>query len=164
MESRYHYYRSRKIILEKILKLDGFCCILNHLEYDLIIENFYNTYNELDVKPIDEKLTLQQMENNIPNSLNFIRHVFGEHYEFGLDYIKILYEKPTQTLPILCLISKERATGKSSFIKWMKSIFGLNMTYIKGDAFNSQFNSDWASMVLVAMMKCFSIEKRLQSV
>lgn len=150
-----------KSFLEKILKLDGFCCIPNHLEYDLIIENFYNTYNELDVKPIDEKLTLQQLENNIPNSLNFIRHVFGEHYEFGLDYIKILYEKPTQTLPILCLISKERATGKSSFIKWMKSIFGLNMTYIKGDAFNSQFNSDWASMVLVAIDEVFFDRKEI---
>ncbi|BCY29415.1 DUF5906 domain-containing protein [Flavobacterium okayamense] len=150
-----------KSFLEKILKLDGFCCIPNHLEYNLIIENFYNTYNELDVKPIDEKLTLQQLENNIPNSLNFIRHVFGEHYEFGLDYIKILYEKPTQTLPILCLISKERATGKSSFIKWMKSIFSLNMTYIKGDAFSSQFNSDWASMVLVAIDEVFFDRKEI---
>lgn len=150
-----------KTFVEKILKLDGFCCIPNHLDYNLIIENFYNTYNELDAKPIDENLTLKQLENNIPNSLKFIKHVFGEHFEYGLDYIKILYELPTQILPILCLISKERGTGKSSFIKWMKSIFGLNMTYIKGDAFNSQFNSDWASMVIVAIDEVFFDRKEI---
>lgn len=150
-----------KTFVEKILKLDGFCCIPNHLDYNLIIENFYNTYNELDIKPIEENLSLHQLENNIPNSLKFVKHVFGEHFEYGLDYIKILYERPTQILPILCLISKERGTGKSSFIKWMKSIFGLNMTYIKGDAFNSQFNSDWASMVLVAIDEVFFDRKEI---
>lgn len=150
-----------KTFVEKILKLDGFCCIPNHLDYNLIIENFYNTYNELDIKPINENLSLLQLENNIPYSLKFVKHVFGEQYEFGLDYIKILYERPTQVLPILCLISKERGTGKSSFIKWMKSIFGLNMTYIKGDAFNSQFNSDWASMVLVAIDEVFFDRKEI---
>lgn len=150
-----------KTFVEKILKLDGFCCIPNHLDYNLIIDNFYNTYNELDIKPIKESLSLQQIENNIPNSLKFVKHIFGEHFEYGLDYIKILYERPTQILPILCLISKERGTGKSSFIKWMKSIFGLNMTYIKGDAFNSQFNSDWASMVIVAIDEVFFDRKEI---
>lgn len=150
-----------KTFVEKILKLDGFCCIPNHLDYNLIIENFYNTYNELDIKPIEENLSFHQLENNIPNSLKFVKHVFGEHFEYGLDYIKILYERPTQILPILCLISKERGTGKSSFIKWMKSIFGLNMTYIKGDAFNSQFNSDWASMVIVAIDEVFFDRKEI---
>lgn len=150
-----------KTFVEKILKLDGFCCIPNHLDYNLIIDNFYNTYNELDIKPIKENLSLQQIENNIPNSLKFVKHIFGEHFEYGLDYIKILYERPTQILPILCLISKERGTGKSSFIKWMKSIFGLNMTYIKGDAFNSQFNSDWASMVIVAIDEVFFDRKEI---
>lgn len=72
-----------------------------------------------------------------------------------MDYIKILLEKPTQMLPILCLVSKERATGKSTFIKWLKAIFGLNMTYIKGDSFSSQFNSDWTSMLVVAIDEVF---------
>jgi uridine kinase len=54
---------------------------------------------------------------------------------------------------------KERATGKSTFIKWLKSIFGLNMTYIKGDSFNSQFNSDWTSMLIVAIDEVF-LKKR----
>lgn len=150
-----------KSFVESILKLDGFCCIPNHQNYNLIIENFYNTYNELSINPIDENLSLHQLENNIQNSLKFVKHIFGEHFEFGLDYLKLIYERPTQILPILCLISKERGTGKSSFIKWMKFIFGLNMTYIKGDAFNSQFNSDWASMVLVAIDEVFFDRKEI---
>lgn len=150
-----------KNFLENILKLDGFCCIPDHLNYQLIVDNFYNTYNELSTSPIKEALTLEQLENNIPNTLNFVQHIFGDQKEFGLDYLKLLFEKPTQTLPILCLVSKERATGKSSFIKWLKAIFGLNMTYIKGDSFNSQFNSDWASMLLVAIDEVFFDKKEI---
>lgn len=150
-----------KSFLGNILKLDGFCCIPDHLNYQLIVDNFYNTYNELSASPINEALTLEQLENNIPNTLNFVQHIFGDQKEFGLDYLKLLFEKPTQTLPILCLVSKERATGKSSFIKWLKAIFGLNMTYIKGDSFNSQFNSDWASMLLVAIDEVFFDKKEI---
>lgn len=90
-----------------------------------------------------------------------MEHIFGEQLELGFDYIKILLEKPTQMLPILCLVSKERSTGKSTFIKWLKSIFGLNMTYIKGDSLSSQFNADWASMLIVAIDEVFFDKKEI---
>src|SRR5690554_2154806 len=150
-----------KNFLGNILKLDGFCCIPDHINYQLIVDNFYNTYNELSVSPINEALTLEQLENNIPNTLNFVQHIFGDQKEFGLDYLKLLFERPTQTLPILCLVSKERSTGKSTFIKWLKSIFGLNMTYIKGDSFSSQFNSDWTSMLIIAIDEVFFDKKEI---
>ena len=108
-------------------------------------------YNEIPYQPIEESLNSYALKEKIQFSLNFMEHIFGEQLELGLDYIKILLEKPTQMLPILCLVSKERSTGKSTFIKWLISIFVLNMTYIKGDSFNSQFNSDWASMLIVAI-------------
>ncbi|MDO5638084.1 MAG: DUF5906 domain-containing protein [Myroides sp.] len=150
-----------KSFLNNVLKLDGFCCIPNHFGYKQIVGDFYNTYNELPIKPIEKKFSLEELERLIPNSLQFIHHIFGEQTELGLDYIKLLYEKPTQTLPILCLVSKERSTGKSSFIKWMKAIFGMNMTYIKGDSFGSQFNSDWASMLIVAIDEVFFDKKEI---
>ena len=90
-----------------------------------------------------------------------MEHIFAEQLEFGLDFIKILLQYPTQILPILCLVSKERSTGKSTFIKWLKSIFGLNMTYIKGDSFSSQFNSDWTSMLIVAIDEVFFDKKEI---
>ena len=101
------------------------------------------------------------VKENIPFSINFMSHIFGEQLEFGLDYIKILLLYPTQILPILCLVSKERSTRKTTFIKWMKEVFGLNMTYIKGDSFGSQFNSDWASMLLVAIDEVFFDKKEI---
>jgi len=150
-----------KSFLNNVLKLDGFCCIPNHFGYEQIVDDFYNTYNELPVKPIDKEFSIEELEKLIPHSLHFINHIFGEQTALGLDYIKLLYEKPTQTLPILCLVSKERSTGKSSFIKWMKAIFGMNMTYIKGDSFGSQFNSDWASMLIVAIDEVFFDKKEI---
>ncbi len=150
-----------KSFLNNVLKLDGFCCIPNHFGYEQIVDDFYNTYNELPVQPIDNEFSLEELEKLIPHSLQFVKHIFGEQIELGLDYIKLLYEKPTQTLPILCLVSKERSTGKSSFIKWMKAIFGMNMTYIKGDSFGSQFNSDWASMLIVAIDEVFFDKKEI---
>lgn len=150
-----------KSFLNNVLKLDGFCCIPNHFGYEQIVGDFYNMYNELPVKPINKEFSLEELEKLIPNSLHFMNHIFGEQTTLGLDYIKLLYEKPTQTLPILCLVSKERSTGKSSFIKWMKAIFGMNMTYIKGDSFGSQFNSDWASMLIVAIDEVFFDKKEI---
>ena len=150
-----------KAYLNQIPKLDGFCCIPNHFNYKKIVQGFYNTYHELQNKPIEEDYSLEELKKLIPHSLKFINHIFGSQSEYGLDYIKLLYEKPTQKLPILCLVSKERSTGKSSFIKWMKSIFELNMTYIKGDSFGSQFNADWASMLIVAIDEVFFDKKEI---
>lgn len=150
-----------KTYVSSIPKYDGFCCIPSHLEYRKIIETFYNMYNEIPHQPAEVNLSTDALKEKIPFSLQFMQHIFGEQLELGLDYIKILLEKPTQMLPILCLVSKERSTGKSTFIKWLKSIFGLNMTYIKGDSFSSQFNSDWTSMLIVAIDEVFFDKKEI---
>jgi len=147
-----------KMYVSSVPKFDGFCCIPEHLNYKQIVQGFYNIYNEIPFHPSSEK---ENLKNNIPFSLNFVAHIFGEQLEMGLDYLKILLQFPTQILPILCLVSKERATGKSTFIKWLREIFGLNMTYIKGDSFGSQFNSDWAAMLLVAIDEVFFDKKEI---
>jgi len=68
-----------------------------------------------------------------------------------LDYISILWKKPKHILPILSLVSKERNTGKTTFLNWLKLIFGGNMTLNKNEDFRSQFNSDWASKLIIAI-------------
>ena len=146
-----------KKIIYDIPKYDGFCCIPNHLNYQKTVENFYNTYNEIPYQPSVSKVSVDE----IPFSISFLQHIFGNQVDLGLDYLKILLENPTQILPILCLVSKERATGKTTFLKWMKEIFGRNMTYIKGVSFNSQFNSDWASMLLIAIDEVFFDRKEI---
>ena len=156
---------SREIIVQDhgkkyiydVPKYDGFCCIPNHLVYKKTIGNFYNMYKEIPIQPSISKVSIEE----IPYSISFLHHIFRKQIDLGLDYLKILLEKPIQVLPILCLVSKERATGKTTFLKWLKEIFGLNMTYIKGDSFNSQFNSDWASMLLIAIDEVFFDRKEI---
>ena len=146
-----------KKIIYDIPKYDGFCCIPNHLKYQKTIENFYNIYNEIPHQPSISRVSVDE----IPFSISFLQHIFGNQVDLGLDYLKILLENPTQILPILCLVSKERATGKTTFLKWLKEIFGRNMTYIKGDSFNSQFNFDWASMLIIAIDEVFFDRKEI---
>ena len=43
-----------KNYLSQIPKYDGFCCIPSHLNYEKIIEGFYNMYNEIPHQPIEE--------------------------------------------------------------------------------------------------------------
>ncbi len=148
-----------KDFLSTIPKLDDFICFPDNINYKRIIGNFYNTYNELPFKPNECLIEIDSPK--IQKSIQFIKHIFGTQYLLGIDYIKILLELPTQYLPILCLVSKERATGKTTMIKWLKSIFGLNMTYIKGDSFGSQFNADWTSKLIVAIDEVFFDKKEI---
>ena len=134
-----------------IPKYIGFTCIPSHLNYQKEINDFYKSYHELDYAPVKSYVSKKEIEY----SLNFINHIFKEHFDLGLDYLKLLYEKPTQTLPILCLVSKQRSTGKTTFFKWLREIFSFNMTYIKSDAFKSQFNADYQGKLLVAVDEVF---------
>ncbi|KKO06137.1 hypothetical protein LCGC14_0071500 [marine sediment metagenome] len=131
-----------KDYLSKVPKYDGFTCIPSHIDFKQEYKGFYNTYSPLPTIPKEGECT---------TSLDFVKHIFGKHYELGLDYLQLLYTKPVQVLPILCLVSKERSTGKSTFLKWMKALFDNNMTYLTNDSFSSQFNADWANKLLICI-------------
>ena len=131
-----------KSYLSKISKYDGFTCIPNHIDFKQEYKDFYNIYSPLSKKP---------KEGSIDTTLNFVKHIFGKQNELGLDYLQLLYVRPIQVLPILCLVSKERSTGKSTFLKWLKEIFDNNLTYLTNDSFSSQFNSDWANKLLICI-------------
>ena len=128
--------------LSKIPKYDGFTCMPSHVNFQQEYLGFYNIYSPLGKSP---------KAGSISKSLAFVKHIFGKHYELGLDYLQLLYLKPIQVLPILCLVSKERSTGKSTFLKWLKEIFDNNLTYLTNDSFSSQFNADWANKLLICI-------------
>ncbi len=128
--------------LAEIPKYDGFVCIPSHINYKREYQNYYNTYHPLNCTP---------KKGYFNNTLAFLSHLFGKQLEYGLDYLQLLYIRPAQILPILCLISKERATGKSTFLKWLNLVFERNMTYITNQNFSSQFNSDWANKLLICV-------------
>lgn len=131
-----------KDYIQTIPKYDGFCLIPSHTDYKYEIEGFYNRY---------EHLEHTFKEGDFPITKKYLKHIFGEQYELGIDYITILWHMPTQVLPILCLVSKERNTGKTTFLDWLKLIFQNNMTLNKNEDFRSKFNSDWASKLIIAV-------------
>ena len=132
--------------LEKITKYDGKICFPNHFEFSKEVHGFYNTYSPLSHTP---------KRGDVKNTLMFFKHIFGLQYELGLDYFKLLYEIPTQILPVLCLVSKERNTGKTSFLKYFKEVFGHNMTYLDSHSLNSNFNLDWGNKLLLGLDEAF---------
>ena len=138
-------------MLGKINKYDGFCVIPAHFEnYSQVIGNFYNKYELLPIKPKPGSCDLL---------LEFIRHIFQEHYEYGLDYMQLLILQPVIKLPVLCLCSSERNTGKSTYLMLLKHIFAGNMAINTNEDFRSNFNSEWAPKSIVAVDETFLDKK-----
>ena len=129
--------------LKVIKKYETFCTFPSHINYQREINNFYNKYEPLSYC-VSEK-------GDWENIKLFLQHLFGKQYELGLDYLTILWKHPSQILPILCLVSVERNTGKSTFLNLLKLIFEGNMTINKNEDFRSRFNSDWAGKLIVAV-------------
>jgi len=126
--------------LPEIEKYDGFCIIPNHINYKNVHGTYLNQYEPINYEPC---------VGDFINITMFMEHIFEEHIELGYDYLQILYTQPTQMLPILLLVSSERGTGKTTFLRFLKMIFGKNATFNTNDDFKSQFNADWANRLLV---------------
>jgi len=140
-----------KKIIEHIPKYKAFCVKPDHTNYQEVIDNCFNAYKPFEHEPSGDK--------DCPVTLKFLKHIFGEQYELGLDYIQILYQRPTEKLPILSLVSKENKTGKSTFNDFLKAIFTGNMAIIGNDQLENKFNASWADKLIVACEESF-IEKK----
>jgi len=131
-----------KDFISRIEKYDGFCSVPDHIDYKRSIGTFLNQY---------EPILYQPVPGDCPLTLDFLRHIFGEQLEMGLDYLQLLYLKPLTKLPIILLVSVERNTGKTTFLNFLKVIFAGNMTFNTNEDFHSQFNSDWANKLIVGV-------------
>lgn len=137
--------------INKIPKLDGFCVYPDHINYRKIVNGtFYNKYLPLKVRP---------KSGNCDTIIEFIKHIFGEQFELGLDYIQILYVHPKEKLPILALVSIERETGKSTFLYFLKLIFDSNMSILNNEDLRSSFNSEWVFKIVLAIDETFLDKK-----
>ena len=125
-----------------IKKYDGFCTVPSHTDYHKEIDGFYNLY---------EPITHVPVEGEFPDIIKLMRHIFGEQFELGLDYMQLLYRQPTQKPPILLLVSEERNTGKTTFLNFLKAVFQDNTTFNTNEDFRSQFNADWAGKLLIVV-------------
>ncbi|MBV3581415.1 helicase [Phocaeicola dorei] len=131
-----------KDYIGSVPKYDGFCTVPEHIGYRPVVGKFLNLYEPIDHRP---------KEGDFSHIQSLIRHIFGEQYELGMDYLQLLYQQPIQKLPILLLVSEERNTGKSTFLNFLKALFQNNVTFNTNEDFRSQFNSDWAGKLLIVV-------------
>ena len=144
-----------KDVLGKLMRYEGFVNMPSHDNYQKIIGSFYNMYNPIPHQPSAEDLR----KIGWKTIRSTMEHIFGKdnlgrglrpgdagydpdsQYELGMDYVQLLYQQPTQNLPILCLVSTERGTGKTSFLDLMHVMFGDNAVIVGNDQVTSKFNT-----------------------
>lgn len=131
-----------KAILDSIPKFDGFDIVPNNMEHYPVVGNCYNLYSEFPHTPKAGTWRWTEV---------LLRHIFGEQYNLGIRYMQILYCHPAHIMPILVLVSKERQTGKTTFVNWLNAIFGQNMVNIMPEDLVSGFNSSYASANIIAV-------------
>lgn len=149
--------------LGQILKYDGFANIPENDpdRYMRIIKAgkddvesvLYNIYSPISHRPAEgEWKTINRL----------IHHIFDYKncqgvpmYEMALDYLQLIYMNPGQHLPILCLVSQEQATGKTTFLQLLKAIFNENMRILDSKRLSGNFNSHWAGKLIVATDEAF---------
>lgn len=133
-----------KDIFDKIPKFDKFIMQPDNKNYKPIIDNCYNLYKPFPHRPADEPGEWKWTKI-------LLEHIFGDQYEIGIRYVQSLYQHPKKALPILALVSKERSTGKTTFLNWLNMIFGENMVVIAPEDITGSFNSSYAFSNIIAV-------------
>lgn len=162
-----------------IQRLEAFCNVPDHAHWQEIEKSCLNTYSRFEHEP-DEHAEPPEA------TLRFLAHIFGKgkvtaphpklkdgpnntgnpiimevkELDLGLDYLQLLYQRPTQMLPILCLVSKQNNTGKSTFFKYLKAILTGNACFIGAKDFESDFNAHYASKKVIIIDEAL-VEKQI---
>lgn len=122
---------------------DGFCNEPSYLDYRPVVNNEYNIFN---------RPTVDTKEGNWKTIEKLLRHIFDDQYEMGLDYLQLILTRPKQRLPILCVVSNEQGTGKSTFFNMLQAISGSgNSIIIDSSEFENRFNSHYATKHIIML-------------
>ncbi len=136
----------------------GFCNIPNHFDYSFEIETvsgkFYNKYFPFEHTPMAGKCDV---------IIDFVKHIFGDQWEMGLDYMQLLLLKPMQKLPVIILYSPENNTGKSKFGELLAQIFKNNTVFINNDDLKSEFGLERFVDKLVAVCEETLLQRKADS-
>ena len=140
-----------KGILKHINKYDDFTLVASHINYQQVINGFYNQYHEVTHKPT---------QGDCVNIFHILTHIFGEsHIDFILDYLQILYTNPNQCLPIILIESSEKNTGKTTVSNLFYWIFQYNAIKLGNSDLQSEFGGYWLQRVLIIVDET-SLEKQ----
>lgn len=156
-------FKKSKLFLDSIEKYDSFTNIPENdpdkykrtiiVGRDGMVSKLYNRYSKVPHTP--EEGSWQTINKLLHHIFNYTNLKGESLYEFGLDYLQLLYTQPLKHLPILCLVSKERGTGKSTFLDLLKSIFADNMRILDSSRLMSPYNGHWAGKLVVAVDESF---------
>lgn len=156
------FYNSKEFI-KMIEKCDAFTNIPENdpekyrqiivSEKDGITSRLYNRYSP--VTHVPEEGSWRTINKLLHHIFDY-KNLAGESlYDFALDYIQLLYTQPIKHLPILCLVSKERGTGKTTFLNLLRAIFVENMRILDSERLMSKFNGSWAGKLIVSVDESF---------
>ena len=70
-----------KDYLATVPKYDGFCTVPDHVDYRPVVDKFLNLYEPIGHRP---------QQGEFPCIRSLVRHIFGEQYELGMDYLQLL--------------------------------------------------------------------------
>ena len=127
-------------LMLQIPKYDSYVNEPDFINYrkELVVKDRYRMLNV--AYPIEHEV----IEGEWPTTQAFLAHIFynggDSKVEVGLDMIQMYYTMPKQKQHILSLVSKENETGKTTFLLWLREIFGQNMSIVGSADFRSQFN------------------------
>lgn len=156
-------YSNPKEFIKQIPKFDAFTNIPEndpekyrqtiHSTKDGYTSVLYNRYCPVSHEPQPgEWRTINTLLHHIFDYKNLKGESF---YEMALDYLQMIYLNPTQHLPILCLVSREQATGKTTFLNLLRSIFKENMRILDSERISSKFNGSWAGKLIIGVDESF---------
>lgn len=149
-----------KQILSLIYKFDDFTIVPSNLDYQPVLNNCYNLYCKFVHVPYSKPVTMDMM----PATMGVMNQIFGEQLDLGFKYMKVLYERPWQILPVLSLVSFKRGTGKTTYLNWIQMLFGENCTLINPADLTISFNDSYATKNIImidetVIDKAHTIEK-----
>jgi len=140
-----------KDVFGAIRKFADFTMMPDNVNYKPFLANLYNLYKPFSHKPKPGSIKWSEI---------LMHHIFGEQYHLGMRYLQMLYLHPCRMAPVLVLVSKDRQTGKTTFVNWLNMIFGANMVVISPEDLQSQFNLAYSTSNIIAVEETL-IEKAI---
>lgn len=136
-----------KEILSEIPLFDGFTIVPDNKMHREFIDKNYNLY-----APMPH--IAASASGQFPTIKALMHQVWGAWHDqthLGYRYIQALYQHPDKILPVVVLVSKERHTGKTTFLNFLNLLFGDNYTMIQPEYITDSFNASYATKNIIGI-------------
>lgn len=134
--------------LEDVLELTGRVNEPQHIDYQSIINNKWNTYHRVNWEP---------RAGEWPTIHKLISHIYGKNVaerdqiEWLYDYHTLMIKRPKQKLFGRVLYSHVQGTSKSAMAYLEQLMFEDNYSNVRDSELESDFNESWAESLLIHM-------------